>query len=319
MKRLLHNPHVQSLLASSHWRLKRLKADNPVIEQATDHVLETPDARLLCRYTAAESQAEQPQQLVVLLHGWEGRSESTYIQLLADTLYRQGISIARLNLRDHGQTHHLNKGLFHSCRLDEVADAVRLIQARFRPEKLSLAGFSLGGNFAIRINAVANAKEIDLHRVFAVSPVVDPHSAMLAIEASPVYRRYFLRKWKSSLKRKEALFPGLFEGSDWKRHRSLDSLTQELVLRHTPFKQTTEYYRGYELTPSVLNSLQAETHVITANDDPIIPVKDFKRMEGFPNIRLLKVPLGGHCGFITDWQGHSWVETYISKQLQKHG
>jgi len=87
---------------------------------------------------------------MVLLHGWEGRSESTYIQLLADTLYRQGVSIARLNFRDHGNTHHLNRGLFHSCRLDEVADAVRAVQDQWQPQQLFLAGFSLGGNFAIR-------------------------------------------------------------------------------------------------------------------------------------------------------------------------
>ncbi len=318
MKRVLDNPHVQSVLASSSWRLRRLRHSNPVQVKSEDIVLQTPDARLLCRYAAAEEDCV-PKQLVVLLHGWEGRSESTYIQLLADTLYRQGISIARLNFRDHGNTHHLNRGLFHSCRLDEVADAVRTLQDKYQPRHLFLAGFSLGGNFAIRVNAVASDKGIKLAQVFAVSPVVDPRSAMLAIEASPVYRRYFLRKWKKSLQRKQQHYPEIFTGKGWKKHRSLDALTQELVLQHTPFEKTTEYYRGYELTETVLNALQAPTHVITAEDDPIIPVKDFKRMEGKENIRLLKMPQGGHCGFVTDWRGHSWVETYISRQLQKHG
>lgn len=318
MKRVLDNPHVQSLLASSSWRLRRLRQDNPVGQKSQDRILQTPDARLLCRYTPAE-QSRATGQLMVLLHGWEGRSESTYIQLLADTLYRQGVSIARLNFRDHGNTHHLNRGLFHSCRLDEVADAVRAVQDQWQPQQLFLAGFSLGGNFAIRINAVASEKGIDLAGVFAVSPVVDPHSAMLAIEASPVYRRYFLRKWKKSLRRKQKQHPGIFSGNEWKKHRSLDALTHELILQHTPYTQTTDYYRGYELTETVLNSLQSPTHVITAEDDPIIPVKDFQRMEGKQNIRLLKLPKGGHCGFVMDWQGRSWVETYISRQLQKQG
>lgn len=316
MKRLLNNAHVQSLLASSRWRLRRLRTHNPVLANSQDKLLQTSQATLLCRYTPSPEK-KPPKQLMVLLHGWEGRSESTYIQLLADTLYRQGVAIARLNFRDHGDTHHLNKGLFHSCRLDEVADAVALLQQELKAQKTYLAGFSLGGNFAIRINAVAAQKGIQLRKVFAVSPVVDPHSAMLAIEASPVYRRYFLRKWKNSLRRKQARFPELFDGNGWKKHRSLDALTRELVLKHTAFKETTDYYRGYELTPSVLNSLQAETHVITAEDDPIIPVRDFKRMENIPAICLLKLPHGGHCGFVTDWQGHSWVESHISQQLQK--
>ncbi len=317
MKTWLNNAHVQSALASANLRLWRLKKHNPVLEKASDEILDTSQGRLLCRYTQADG-TKRTGQLVVLLHGWEGSSESTYIQLLADTLYRQGVSVARLNFRDHGKTHHLNQGIFHSCRLDEVVDAVRLIQDRYKPKQLFLAGFSLGGNFAVRINSKADEKGISLRQVFAISPVVDPYEAMLAIEANGFYRRYFLRKWKRSLKRKEAIYPELFGNRSWRKHNSLDSLTRELVLQHTSFDSTREYYRGYELTEELLSCLQAETHVIIAEDDPIIPVKDFKRMKKKQNIRLLVLPTGGHCGFIVNWKGHSWIESYISKQLEKH-
>ncbi len=315
MKVILDNPHVQSLLASSHWRLRRLKKSNPVIEKSQEILLETTDGRLLCHYTPAKKAESGP--LMVLLHGWEGRAESTYIQLLADTLYRHGISIARLNFRDHGNTHHLNRGLFHSCRLNEVADAIRLLQQKLQPSDFFITGFSLGGNFAIRVNAVAAEKDIRLNKVFAISPVVDPHSAMLAIEANPVYHNYFLRKWKKSLKRKQHFFPDIFSDTHWKKQRSLNALTQVLILQHTPYARTRDYYRGYELIDDILDNLRAETHVITAQDDPIIPVKDFKRMEKKENIRLKILPRGGHCGFITQWNGHSWVETYITTEIKK--
>ena len=32
--------------------------------------------------------------------------------------------VARLNLRDHGDSHHLNDEIFHSCRIAEVVGAV---------------------------------------------------------------------------------------------------------------------------------------------------------------------------------------------------
>ena len=37
----------------------------------------------------------------------------------------------RLNLRDHGTTHHLNRELFHSCRLPEVVGAIQALARRF--------------------------------------------------------------------------------------------------------------------------------------------------------------------------------------------
>ena len=57
----------------------------------------------------------------------------------------------RLNFRDHGDTHHLNRDLFHSCRIDEVVGAVRAVRRAFATDPVAVAGFSLGGNFALRV------------------------------------------------------------------------------------------------------------------------------------------------------------------------
>ena len=68
----------------------------------------------------------------VLVHGWEGNAESLYILSLAQQLFDLGFDVVRLNLRDHGDTHHLNRELFHSCRLPEVVGAVQRMQAAAR-------------------------------------------------------------------------------------------------------------------------------------------------------------------------------------------
>ena len=69
-----------------------------------------------------------------------------------------GFEVVRLNLRDHGATHHLNRELFHSCRLPEVVGAVRALALRFPGMPLVLAGFSLGGNFMLRVAAHREAR-----------------------------------------------------------------------------------------------------------------------------------------------------------------
>ena len=78
-----------------------------------------------------------------------------------------GFEVVRLNLRDHGATHHLNRDLFHSCRLPEVVGAVRTLAQQFRGPAHGARGFSLGGNFMLRV--AADPKR-DICRSSASSP-----------------------------------------------------------------------------------------------------------------------------------------------------
>src|SRR3546814_3815147 len=94
----------------------------------------------------------QPRGLALLLHGWEGSTESSYMRMTAVQLLRRGFEVFRLNFRDHGDTHHLNEALFHSNRIDEVVHAAcdiarRFLPAEGPPRSMVAAGHSLGGNF----------------------------------------------------------------------------------------------------------------------------------------------------------------------------
>ncbi len=89
--------------------------------------------------------------LVVLLHGWEGSVASTYILCTGNALYGRGYDIFRLNFRDHGDSHHLNQGIFYAVLIEEVFQAVRQLCMNAEQKPAFLTGFSLGGNFALRI------------------------------------------------------------------------------------------------------------------------------------------------------------------------
>ena len=118
---------------------------------------------------------EPGKRLAVLLHGWEGSADSTYVLSLAQTLFAHGFEVVRLNLRDHGATHHLNRELFHSCRLPEVVGAVRALAQQF-------PGMPHGARRAFRWAAIsccawprtAKRAHLPIERVIAVSPVLDP-------------------------------------------------------------------------------------------------------------------------------------------------
>ena len=302
------NKHLQSLLASSKIRLLKLRNNNPVVEQEKMVFIDTRDAKLQGFYTKNKSN----ENLYILLHGWEGSAQSTYIQILADALYKKKkAAIFRLNFRDHGDTHHLNEELFHSCRLDEIVEAVKQITDMYPHKSVYLCGFSLGANFSLRVAAKADDCNIRLTKVFAVSPPINPKNSMLVIEKSRIYSKYFLKKWQKSLSKKQQHFPKNFDGYQYKGIKSLEKLTKDLIVKHSDYNSTDEYFKGYQITEEILNNIKTNSHVITSWDDPVIPFNDFKLLEEKENIELVTTKHGGHCGFINSWKMNSWIEQYI--------
>ena len=313
----LRGPHVQSVLSSSPMRrrsgaraLRRLGA------RAVEHVLDAGDGvRLQGFHTTLP---REPRGLVLLLHGWEGSSESGYMLHTAARLLGEGCDVFRLNFRDHGDTHHLNRELFHSCRIDEVVGAVAEVARRFSDRPLVIGGFSLGGNFALRVALRAPAAGIPLAWTFAVCPAISPQATLGAIEASPwFYEHYFLHKWRGSLRRKQALFPDVPLFTRAEMNGNLRELTRDLVRRHTDFGSLENYLDGYALGGATLAALQVPTAILAAADDPVIPIADFRTLQLAPSTELGVAEHGGHCGFIKDWRLRSWAEDFISERLRR--
>ena len=252
--------------------------------------------------------------LMILLHGWEGSMDSTYVTATGQYLFGHGFSIFRLNLRDHGGSHPLNQGLFYATLLDEVYQAV-LAAARMVPGiPVFLCGFSLGGNFALRIARAWSQKppgDIDLRHVAAVSPVLDPSKATDAIDAHRMIRRYFLKKWQRSLGRKQLLFPERYDFTDILELTNIRQMTEKLLQRYSTYPNAAAYFDGYTLRGSALNALSIPATIITAKDDPIIPVEDFYHLTLNTNLRLIIHAYGGHNGFIESWRGRAWYEKYL--------
>ena len=264
--------------------------------------------RLLAHYTAAAGDAP----LIILIHGWEGSAESVYLLAATEQFHAAGYSVLRLNLRDHGPSHHLNEDLFHSCRLQEVVDAVAWAAKHYRPSRLLLGGFSLGGNFALRVAAVAPAHGIKLDMVLAVCPVLDPAEAMDALDSGwSVYRWYFLRRWRSSLMKKMAAFPARYDFSTLRSFSTLTEMTEYFVVNHTEYPTLYDYLNGYSLIHGRLAALEVDSRVLMAADDPIIPVAGLHALDSIPALQVEVTDHGGHCGFLQNWQLHSWVNDWL--------
>ena len=249
----------------------------------------------------------------MLLHGWEGSSDSMYVLSLASHLFSQGCDIFRLNFRDHGASHHLNRDIFHSCRIAEVIGAVQRIQQMFPQQPLTLAGFSLGGNFALRVAARAPAAGIELERAIGICPLLRPHSTMNVLERGAyVYRKYFINKWKSSLRIKQQLFPDLHDFRAVLAQHSIKAMTELLVERFSEFRDLDAYLEGYAITGRALADLQVPSHILFALDDPIVPARDLSDLATSEHLQITAVPRGGHCGFMESFNSPSWADRQVA-------
>lgn len=313
---LLRNPHLQSIVASTgprKWLVRR--GAKALLDVSETELLQCGDGIRLQGELSLQRRGNES--LVTLIHGWEGGADSSYLLSLGSRLFAAGYSVFRLNLRDHGDTHHLNPELFNSTRIQEVVDAVRQIQQRWPHRHQFLAGFSLGGNFALRVAARAPAAGIDLAQVVAVCPVVNPlHTMELLEDGWWVYHHYFRRKWARSLRRKLEYFPGLDYGDELLKLNTLRAMNGYFVPRYTDFPDTRSYLMGYALLDGVLANLKIPAHIVTSRDDPMIPVADFDQLPGNSNLTVEITDHGGHCGFIENLAMQSWVDRRVLALLE---
>jgi hypothetical protein len=314
----LTSGHIQTMLSSSGVRRTLLpKRAYRVTEGAQEVMVDGGDGiRLTGSFTPQTSQP-QSRGLAVLFHGWEGSVDSTYVLQTGSRLLEDGWDIFRLNFRDHGESHGLNEALFHSCRIDEVVHALGDIARRWPARVMALAGFSLGGNFALRVALQAPMHGIPLHYALAVCPIIDPSEGLFSLEATApwFYQAYFMNKWRRSLRAKQKAFPEVqyFELQELKQN--LRGLTESLVLRHTDFDSLEAYLEGYSVAGRALAQMQIPATILTARDDPVIPVAAFEKLELPDNVELDIATYGGHCGFIRGWDMTSFCDDYIAARF----
>jgi predicted alpha/beta-fold hydrolase len=314
----LRSPHLQSVLPSLALRRAAVRRRAAPLLAASERVLVDCGEGTVLQAQVSRPPAGTPVRgSVVMLHGWEGTADALYLLCAAQALFERGHEIVRLTLRDHGDTHHLNREIFHSCRLAEVVGAVTTIARGAPGRDLSLVGFSLGGNFALRVALEAPRAGLALRRVVAVSPVLDPATTLDALEQGlPIYERYFIRKWSRSLRRKQAVWPGAFDFGPLLHGHGIRHMTAQLVREHTPYPDLESYLAGYALTGQRLAQLEVPATLITASDDPIIPVADLARLEQVGALRVVLTRHGGHCGFLESLGTPRWLERRIVAELE---
>jgi predicted alpha/beta-fold hydrolase len=103
--------------------------------------------------------------------------------------------VLRANLRDHGNSRHLNEVLFNSTLTHEATGAIIDFQRSQTHRNNYLARFFLGNSFTLRM-AAEPGDGLSLNPAFAICPPVDPANAMDTLMDGSIYHDHFLQKWR---------------------------------------------------------------------------------------------------------------------------
>jgi uncharacterized protein len=261
---------------------------------------------------------------LLALHGLEGSSAAHYMRGLADKAYARGFNVVLLNQRNCGGTESLCDGLYHSGLTADAAHVVDVL-GREGIRQIVVAGYSLGGNLALKLaGEYGDAAPPSLRAVCAVSPVMELDACVAALERKQnvVYQWNFVRGLKARMRRKAVTHPGRFEVAHLDAVRTVRDFDEQYTAPHFGFNGASDYY--YRASAMrVIDRIRVPALIITAEDDPFVPVEPFRdpRVTGNLCIRLIVTPHGGHCGFVSDARGDDdgyWAERTIVEFAEEH-
>jgi len=283
---------VQTGLASLKFRKRGITA---LERKAQTDIMTTPDGVKLKAVTSESEDETRP--VFIFIHGWEGSSESTYVVAAARRVFEKGCAVVRLNLRDHGDTHALNEGAFYATLFDEVFDAVEMICGRYKNRPVILTGFSLGGNYTLRVARRLAKSPIDnLAHLIAVSPVIDPPSSNPSLDNNRIIRSYFLKKWKRSMQLKQAAFPELYNFDAIMDMTDIMAMTEIVIPQYTDYADAMTYFSSYALG--------------------VVPMALCKTLVLNSQSQLLMWRYGGHNGFFKSLTGPTGYDDVIAHVLE---
>jgi hypothetical protein len=282
------------------WARRRTFPHLPAAE--TRYFDVAPDARVLAHCHWQADRHARP--TVIALHGLEGSSEAHYMRGIAAKAWSRGFNVVRLNQRNCGGTEHLSAGLYHSGL---TADPLAVLRELIGSDRLTgtvFAGYSLGGNLALKLAGdLGRQAPPELIAVAAVSPVMELETCVRAIERreNRIYEWNFCRNLQSRMRRKARAWPGSYDLKGLWKIWSIRAFDDRYTAPHHGFKDAADYYHRASAM-RVIDRVAIPTLIVTAEDDPFVPPEPFRdpRVTGNPNITTLITSHGGHCGFVSD-------------------
>ncbi|MFO0919739.1 MAG: alpha/beta fold hydrolase [Planctomycetaceae bacterium] len=312
---LFRNGHVQTLAGMYVYAPRAEARSADAIPPNLGEVLLSDGDRLVY-HEERPADWKPGDRVALLLHGLAGSHASPYMSRIARLLHRKSVRTFRLDWRGCGAGTALARYPYHSGRSEDVAAVIAEINRLCPHSQISVIGFSLGGNVTLKLLGENRGRSVGIDRIdraVAICPPIDLAGTVHALRngLGPLYDRYFCRACVRDVLRRQKLCPDAVVPDGWLsvRPRTLYEFDDRFTAPVCGFASASDYYARSSAN-QFLSKITIPTLVIAAQDDPVIPFRQFE-IADFSSTTQLRAPRhGGHLGFCTP-RGVGWMDRQV--------
>jgi predicted alpha/beta-fold hydrolase len=257
----------------------------------------------------------------LLLHGLGGCHGSPYMLRLALKLNAAGVRAFRLDQRGCGAGFALAQHPGHAGRSEDARAALERIGELCPDSPVSMIGYSLGGNIALKLAGECGSDPPGhLDSALAVGPPIDLQYCCEHMKTGLnwIYDRTFIRALVALVKRRHRELPELHACAPLvPPPKWLIDFDNRYTAPLSGFADARDYYARCSSAP-LLPNIRIPTQILTAADDPLIPVAMLRKAQRSSAVELHIADSGGHIGYFAksgldpdrrwlDWRLVEWV------------
>lgn len=315
-RRGLRGGHVQTL--ASYFLARRFD-----LAPAEKRLVEVePGISVLC-HCHWQPEGRQAALTVIIVHGLEGSSESEYMLGVAEKGLAVGMNVVRVNQRNCGGTDHMAPTLYNSSLSNDLVAVANNLMEQDHISRFALAGFSMGGNLALKAAGEWGSQGPTQFRGIAVvCPSLDLAASADALHerGNRLYEKYFLWKLDRRFRAKARLFPNAFDPSRLQGIKSLREFDDKITAYYCGFNGASDYYARAGAA-NVVDKISVPAFILHAASDPFIRIvpETRKKIAVNPNILFVETEDGGHCSFLAEPNGYDghWAELAVIDFLSR--
>jgi len=247
--------------------------------------------------------------LVLLCHGLEGSSQSSYILGMAKIFNENGYDVLAMNHRSCSGEMNRSLRFYHHGVTDDLHEVVKHCSAY---KNVHLVGFSLGGNLVLKYAGEEHfEKPENVKSVVAFSVPVDLLDCVHEIHKpkNKIYVINFLNTLKKKVIEKSKL-PGLeLNTENLKQVNNLLDFDNLYTAPIHGFENAHDYYERAS-SKQFIKNIKIPTLLVNAKNDPMLGEKchPTELAEKLENFYFIQTAHGGHCGFIPNKGEVYWSE-----------
>ncbi len=299
---LFYNPHLLTI-AGNFWPRKIDERHYPSVRRQ----YKIDERTSILVYEHQPNGAARGQ--IVCVHGLEGSADAGYILSLCQAALLRGFGVHRMNLRTCGGTEHLCQTIYHSGLTGDTKIILEEIAGRHLGP-VFLAGFSLGGNMALKLAGELGETSL-LAGVCAVSTPINLAECVRQIDrpSNLVYARRFLARLKDRIRRKSRFSSDTYTTSNLNEIKTIWEFDDKFTAPLFDFGTAANYY-STQSASRFLHSIRVPALILTAKDDPLVPFRiyDHPAFESNRALELLATEHGGHLGFLSQTKPRFWLD-----------